>query len=305
MISLAFSVHSCPRISTEQNFCHHAFHWLPSVCYHYHLHFCYLRAKYFCDCKHSSTIACAEDTFPVAESTTELFLLNDSPLFDILDVSSQSFLAALTSDMLVLNLQPLLIVWLSRLFSKPNTASVVVYPFFYSLSAWSHNPSIIIVLILLSVYHICWCAPICGDVLHFEATKHLTLVGIVVVICIACNQCSWFRFLQQRLTHTPSDTWAGVTLLFNIGYPSETHLKFKFPKISFVYKICPSYPIVSKFCTEHSSNTAMIYQKNDNLIGLLKWMLWANETLWDLSLRWHLDGYPILHSTPVVAKYSA
>ena len=186
------------------------------------------------------------------------------------------------------NLQPLLIVWLSRLFSKPNPASVVVYPFFYSLSAWSHNPSIIIVLILLSVYHICWCAPICGDVIHFEATKHLTLVGIVVVICIACNQCSWFRFLQQRLTHTPSDTWAGVTLLFIIGYPSETHLKFKSPKISFVYKICPSYPIVSKFCTEHSSNTAMIYEKMS--IWLDYWNgcygqtrlceIWVSDDIW-------------------------
>ena len=67
-----------------------------------------LRAKSFWDSKYLSTISCAELVLPCAELTTELFLLNNSPLFDIADVLSQLFFALFPSDMAV----PIL-TWLS------------------------------------------------------------------------------------------------------------------------------------------------------------------------------------------------
>ena len=62
--------------------------------------FLYLWAKSFWDCKYLSTIAWAEPSFPAVESTTELFLFDNSPLFDILDLPSQIFFAVFTSAML-------------------------------------------------------------------------------------------------------------------------------------------------------------------------------------------------------------
>ena len=54
-----------------------------SVCF-----FLAMSAKSFCDCKYSSTIACAsEDTF--GESTAAKFLLDNSPLFDKYGVPSR------------------------------------------------------------------------------------------------------------------------------------------------------------------------------------------------------------------------
>ena len=55
-----------------------------------------LRAKSFWDCKYLSTISCAERTLPVAESTTELFVLNNSSLFDIPDLSELFFVVSVS-----------------------------------------------------------------------------------------------------------------------------------------------------------------------------------------------------------------
>ena len=38
--------------------------------------------------------------------------------------------------------------------------------------------------------------------------------------------------------------------------------------------------------------------QNCETIGQLKQILWTNEILRDLSLRWVSDGYPVLHSIP-------
>ena len=46
-------------------------------------------------------------------------------------------------------------------------------------------------------------------------------------------------------------------VLCNIGYQPETHLKLKSHKNSFTYKLFISYPIVSKFWTEHSSTAVL------------------------------------------------
>ena len=66
------------------------------------LHLC-LRAKSFCDCKHLSTIAWAEGPFSIAELPTVLFLLNNSPLFDVTDFPPPLFFALFefTSDVLI------------------------------------------------------------------------------------------------------------------------------------------------------------------------------------------------------------
>ena len=79
-----------------------AFWTLSSVSRYLFLDLC-LRAKSFCDCKYLSTIASAEGTFSIAELPTVLFLLNNSPLFDVADFPSPLFFAVFefTSDVLV------------------------------------------------------------------------------------------------------------------------------------------------------------------------------------------------------------
>ena len=44
----------------------------------------------------------------------------------------------------------------------------------------------------------------------------------------------------------------------NVGYPPETHLKFKSRDISFDHNLLLSHQIVLKFCTEHGSITAVL-----------------------------------------------
>ena len=50
----------------------------------------------------------------------------------------------------------------------------------------------------------------------------------------------------------------------NIGYPSETHLKSKSCKNSFALNSYLNWPNVLKFCTEHSSITAVLCAKFRN-----------------------------------------
>ena len=52
--------------------------------------------------------------------------------------------------------------------------------------------------------------------------------------------------------------------LCNIEYPSETHLKLKSHVIVFDHNIRFSCPTVLKFCTEHSSDTAVLCAKFQN-----------------------------------------
>ena len=83
----------------------------------------------------------------------------------------------------------------------------------------------------------------------------------------------------------------------NIGYPSETlHLKSK--KISFAPYL--SGPIISKFCTEHGSDTAVLCAKFRN-----DWaqVMVLYELFWDLSLRWDLDGYMYCHDPLVCGDW--
>ena len=59
-------------------------------------------------------------------------------------------------------------------------------------------------------------------------------------------------------------------VLCNIGYPSETHLKSKSRKISFVHILFINHPIVSIFCTEHGTDSAVLCEKfqNDWISGM-------------------------------------
>ena len=85
-------------------------------------------------------------------------------------------------------------------------------------------------------------------------------------------------------------TWA----LCNIGYPSETHLKLKSHKNSFVHNIRFSCRIVLKIYTTHNCDTTVLHTKLRN--GLLWNMLWENEISRDLGESCFSDGYPILHN---------
>ena len=58
-----------------------------------------------------------------------------------------------------------------------------------------------------------------------------------------------------------TEAWQG---LCDIGYQSETHLEPKSSEISFAINIRFSCPIVSKFCTEHDSDTATLCVKFQN-----------------------------------------
>ena len=44
-----------------------------------------------------------------------------------------------------------------------------------------------------------------------------------------------------------------------MGYPSKTHLKLKCREVSFAHNLFRSCPIVVKFCTEHDSDSAVIW----------------------------------------------
>ena len=84
-------------------------------------------------------------------------------------------------------------------------------------------------------------------------------------------------------------------MVCNEKYPSETHLKLKSRKISFVHNIHLNNPIVLNFCTEHGSITAMLCAKFENI--------WTTEIdimdEWDFArfgLTMSLQTYPWLIS---------
>ena len=79
-----------------------------------------------------------------------------------------------------------------------------------------------------------------------------------------------------------------------VGYPSETHLKLKSCKNSFVHNICFNCPIGLKCCTEHGSDTAVLCAKFQRDRSTETWVMGKR----DLSLRWISDGYLILHKAP-------
>ena len=90
-------------------------------------------------------------------------------------------------------------------------------------------------------------------------------------------------------------SWVSNPARRAVQYRKSAQIKPQSRKISFAYNLFISYPIVSKFCTKHSSNTAVQKFKT---IGQLKWVWWTNEISRDLILRWFSDGYLILHSIP-------
>ena len=53
----------------------------------------------------------------------------------------------------------------------------------------------------------------------------------------------------------------GILVLCNVRYPPETHLKLKSREISFAHNFLINYSIISKFCTEHGSDTAVLGAK--------------------------------------------
>ena len=47
-------------------------------------------------------------------------------------------------------------------------------------------------------------------------------------------------------------------VLYNLGYPSEVHLKLKSREVSFAHNLFRICPIDSTFCTENSSITVVL-----------------------------------------------
>ena len=93
----------------------------------------------------------------------------------------------------------------------------------------------------------------------------------------------WVSFVSSN-----SGVWC------DIRYLSETHLKLKSHKTSFIHNIRFSCPIISKICTAVSLPCCV---NNFKMIGLQRNKYLADEISQDLELRWVRDGYPILHST--------
>ena len=99
-----------------------------------------------------------------------------------------------------------------------------------------------------------------------------------------------FTFIVADGVRTPG-------VMCNIGYPSETHFKLKSREISFVHNIHFNCPIGEIFA--HSTAVLLPCSvQNSKAISQLKHDLRANEISRDLSSRWILDGYSILHKAP-------
>ena len=88
--------------------------------------------------------------------------------------------------------------------------------------------------------------------------------------------------------------WGGVGVLCNVGYSLETNLNTKSREISFAHKLLLSYQIVSKYFTEHGSDTVVLCAKCQNDL--------PNETgaiSQDSGLVWISNRYPIVHNPRV------
>ena len=118
--------------------------------------------------------------------------------------------------------------------------------------------------------------------IQFEISKPVLQILIissrcqwVIHRCATCHEFFWLSFYRD-----PSSC-------YNIGYASETHHKLKSHDISFVHNSFLSCSIISKFCTEHGSDTAVLWTKFQND--------WATEMDvmgdQDLSLRWVSEVY--------------
>ena len=78
------------------------------------------------------------------------------------------------------------------------------------------------------------------------------------------------------LVYVTSLPWSGDR--YNIGYPSETHLKPKSHEVSFVQNIHLSCQAVLEMCAEHGSNITVFSAKLPTICHLL-----ANEISRDFS----------------------
>ena len=89
----------------------------------------------------------------------------------------------------------------------------------------------------------------------------------------------------------------------NIESPSETHLKLKSRKVSFVRNLLWIWSIVSKFCPKHGGDTVVLYAKCHNN--------WATETdVMDeqvfarVESKMIFEEYPIFRSPQVICRRS-
>ena len=72
-------------------------------------------------------------------------------------------------------------------------------------------------------------------------------------VWLGYNPINWYQQKQEE---------SGA--MCNMGYLSETHLKLKSRKISFIHNSHSKFPIVLKFCTEHGSTTVVLCAKFHN-----------------------------------------
>ena len=108
-------------------------------------------------------------------------------------------------------------------------------------------------------------------------------------LCHSCAVCSVILYWTMLL-------W-NVGVLCNIGCPSQTHLKPKSCEISLVSTFNQSFnhfEILHRAWQWYCHALLKISKWWDKLM----WMLRMNDNLWDLSLRWVSDEYPVLYSTP-------
>ena len=81
-------------------------------------------------------------------------------------------------------------------------------------------------------------------------------------------------------------------VLYDIGYPSETHLKLKSRELSWIHITCCSCPIVWKFCSEHDSVTVVPCTKLQNVLETTK-LVMDKQVLarFELKMRFRRISY--------------
>ena len=115
-----------------------------------------------------------------------------------------------------------------------------------------------------------------------------------------CGDNNWASFPVKMLRGNTNICWCQIA--WTAAAHWQCHKKpmgcciMKYPseaQISFAHNGFCSCPIVLKVFTEHGNITAMLCE-NFKMIWQLKWMMKISQILQDFSLRWFLDGYPIL-----------
>ena len=97
------------------------------------------------------------------------------------------------------------------------------------------------------------------------------------------------------ISMSPNTTYPIIGVLCNIGYPPENHLESKSREISFDHNICLNNPIVLKCCTEHCSDTVVLWDKDNWIIGT---DLMDERDVARYEFKMGFDGYHILNCIP-------